>query len=293
MTIIVNNRPAHDRQTRPTPHHPAPPLAHPRACLGHDHAGDHAHPGADQIRLCPPAQDATLWLAQDATLWLAQAEGGEGGEAGAVANATPDVAYLARLAIVEGHLRAALDLYRKGLVDEAIGLSYHPEAEMMDDVRADLAAHGAADITPAMTAFSTTLENAAPMAEAAAALTAVQSAIATAMAAKPAPLRVRFDTLTAILRAAASEYANSTEGGAVSDEMAYHEAYAFIATARTLATELARDPAAKPAADRVLAAMTEADSAFGDMSLTTYRVSDPAILLGVAARVELIASSVR
>jgi hypothetical protein len=231
--------------------------------------------------------------AQNATLWLAQAEGGEGGEAGAVANATPAVAYLARLAIVEGHLRAALDLYRKGLVDEAVGLSYHPEAEMMDDVRADLAAHGAADITPAMSAFSATLETAAPLSEVEAALAAVHAAITAAMAPQGDDLRVRFDTVTAVLRAAASEYASSTEGGSVGDEMAYHESHAFIATARSLATDLASLPAAKAAADRALAAMSEADSAFGDMALTTYQVRDPAILLAVAARVELIASTVR
>ena len=225
--------------------------------------------------------------AQNATLWLAQAEGG------AVANATPAVAYLARLAIVEGHLRAALDLYRKGLVDEAVGLSYHPEAEMMDDVRADLAAHGAADITPAMSAFSATLETAAPLSEVEAALAAVHAAIAAAMAPQADDLRVRFDTVTAVLRAAASEYASSTEGGSVGDEMAYHESHAFIATARSLVTDLASLPAAKAAADRALAAMAEADSAFGDMALTTYQVRDPAILLAVAARVELIASTVR
>jgi hypothetical protein len=246
-------------------------------------------PALAQNKAVPLAQI----LAHDATLWLAQAEGGEGGEAGAVASATPDVAYLARLAIVEGHLRAALDLYRKGLVDEAVGLSYHPEAEMMDDVRADLAAHAAADITPAMTAFSATLEAAAPVPEVEAALAAVQSAIAAAMAPKAGDLRVRFDTLTALLRAAASEYASSTEGGSVGDVMAYHESHAFIATARSLAAELALVPAAKDAADRALAAMAEADGAFGDMSLATYLVSDPAILLAVAARVELIASSVR
>ncbi len=70
-----------------------------------------------------------------------------------MAEASPEVAYLAKLAIVEGHLIAARDLYRKGLVDEAVGLSWHPEAEMMDDVRADLAAHRVPDVTPAMAAF--------------------------------------------------------------------------------------------------------------------------------------------
>ena len=52
-------------------------------------------------------------------------------------------------------------MYRKGLVDEAVGLSYHPEAEMMDEARALLTAHGAPDISPAMTAFSEMMEQGA------------------------------------------------------------------------------------------------------------------------------------
>ena len=52
----------------------------------------------------------TVPATQGGWLWLADAEGGEGGEAGAVAEGGADAAYLAELAIVEGHLVAALDL---------------------------------------------------------------------------------------------------------------------------------------------------------------------------------------
>jgi hypothetical protein len=226
-------------------------------------------------------------------LILAQAEGGEGGEAGAVEGANPDVAYLAQLSIVEGHLVAALDLYRKGMVDEAVGLSYHPEAEMMDVVRESLVAHGVPDVTPAMTAFSATMEAGAPLPEVEAALAAARAAFAAAAAPEADEVKVRVDALVLVVRAAAHEYEESTEGGVVGDVMAYHEAHAFIEVARNLATALAADPAAKAQSEKVLVALEGAAEAFGDMSGPTFEAKDPSILLAVAARVELALSSVR
>lgn len=229
----------------------------------------------------------------EATLWTVQAEGGEGGEAGAVAGAAPDVAYLAQLSIVEGHLLAADALYRKGQVGDAIGLSYHPEAEMMEEVRANLAAHGAADFTPQMAAFSAALEKTAPQAEVDAALADFRAAVAAAQAPQAAEVKSRFAALVVVTKAAASEYQGSIEAGSVSDAMAYHEAYAFLAIARDLATDLQGDPLAGKAAGRALEVLAEADTAFGDMAQTTLEARDPAILLAIAARLELIGSTVR
>ena len=235
----------------------------------------------------------TAPASQGGWLWLAQAEGGEGGEAGAVEGANADVAYLAQLAIVEGHLVAALDLYRKGMVDEAVGLSYHPEAEMMDVVRESLAAHGVPDVTPAMTAFSAVMEAGAPLPEVEAALAAAQAAFAAAAAPEADEVKVRADALVLVVRAAAHEYEESTEGGVVGDVMAYHEAHAFIDVARALATTLAADPTAKAGAEKVLVALDGAAEAFGDMTGTALEAKDPAILMAVAAKVELALSSVR
>lgn len=249
-----------------------------------------AGPAIAQVRL----PDLAIYTPPvEAQLWTVQAEGGEGGEAGAVAGVSPDVAYLAQLSIVEGHLLAASDLYAKGMVDDAVGLSYHPEAEMMDVVRASLAAHGATDFTPQMAAFSAKLEAGAPASEVAAALADFRTAVAAAAAPEAGELRVRFDAMVTVLRAAAAEYTGSIEGGAVSDVMAYHEAHAFVAIARDLAQGLTADPKSTPAAEKALAAMVAADEAFGDITSTTAEARDPAILLGVAARVELAASMVR
>ena len=236
---------------------------------------------------------APMMLPTSAPIWLAQGEGGEGGEAGAVADATPDVAYLAQLHIVEGHLVAALDLYAKGLKDEAVGLSYHPEAEMMDEVREGLAAHGVPDVTPAMTAFSEAMERGADLSEVEAALSAAQAAFATAAAPEADEPATRAAAIVVLLRAAAHEYEESTEDGTVGDVMAYHEAHGFVQVARNALAALATLPEAKAAAEKALAATQGADEAFGDMSGAELEVHESEILMGVAARVELALSSVR
>jgi len=240
--------------------------------------------GMAEARMVPPV------AAQDQTVWLAQSEGGEGGEAGAVAGVDGDTAYLVRLAIVEGHLIAAGNLYKAGLVDDAIGLSYHPEAEMMDEVRATLVAHGREDFTQLMQAFSTEMENGA--ADVQPALMTFQAAVGTAIEAEAPDASVRFKVAVAVLRAAAAEYAGSIEGGVVTDVLAYHEAQAFVAVARDVLGGIAGDAALVRLAERAQAAMDPAAAAFGAVK-GGFVANDPAILLGVAARVELISSQVR
>ena len=237
----------------------------------------------------------TLGRAPDARLWLAQSQGGEGGEAGVVAAATdPDAGYLAQLMIVEGHMIAALDLYTKGQTEPALELANHPESEgMMDTVRKALADHAAPDFTAATTAFTQTLTEGAPPDQALAALSDVHAGVVAAMAGQKDQLKTRLDAVVVLVKAASDEYAGAIDAGQVVDVMAYHEAHAFAAIARSqLAILMGEDLTAKAAA-RALDALTAADDAFSDMTLTTVEPRDPAILAAIAARVELIASSVR
>ncbi|WP_022702568.1 hypothetical protein [Pseudorhodobacter ferrugineus] len=237
--------------------------------------------GMAEARMGPPV------MVGDQTVWVAATEGGEGGEAGAVAGVDADTAYVVRLAIVEGHLLAAAALYRAGMVDDAIGLSYHPEAEMMDEVRETLAAHGQADFTPLMQAFSTAMEGGA--ADVMPELAAFQIAVAGAIGADAPDAAKRFAVSVAVLRAAAAEYAGSIEGGVVTDVLAYHEAQAFVDVARGMVVGIVGQ---ERLVTRAVAAMDPAAEAFA-MVDGAFAARDPAILLGVAARVELISSQVR
>lgn len=238
------------------------------------------------------ARTAPSAMPQDQTVWLAQTEGGEGGEAGAIAGVDIETAYLVRLSIVEGHLNAAAALYEAGMVDDAIGLSYHPEAEMMDDVRRTLAAHGQENFTPQMQVFSATMESNASIEEMRRALAAFQASVDAAINADAPTAERRFAVAVAVLKAAAAEYSGSIEGTEVTDVLAYNEAQAFVDVAREIIGAIGGDTKLERLATRALAAMEPAAEAFGAVS-GTFTANDPAILLGVAARVELISSQVR
>lgn len=227
----------------------------------------------------------------DARLWLAQAEGGEGGEAGAVADAPADLAFLARLHMVEGHLLGAVALYHEGLTDEAIGVAYHPEAEMMDEVREDLAARGLPDFTDALGAVGAAIEAGAAAESVDAAMSALSAAIAAAAAPEAAEKRLRADALVLLMRAAASDYANAIATPGEIDRVPFAEAQGFVMTARARAAELAADsdPAVAAAARKMLAAVETTEPLF----VAPATAGDPAQLLAAAARIELAASGVK
>lgn len=236
-----------------------------------------------------------LELARDmgATLWTVQEEGGEGGEAGAIADASDGVAYLAQLSIVEGHLIAAEDLFAAGQKDAAIDLSYHPEAELMDEMRGRLASHQAQDFTPLMKAFSAAMESGSTVDTVNAGIADFRTSVAAAKAGQAADLKARIGALVLLVKAAAEEYSGSIENGSVTELMGYAEARAFLKVAREEATALQAQDLTKAAAGRVLDALAGADEAFGDLTAVPLLANDPAILQAVAARVELIASTVR
>ncbi len=245
---------------------------------------------AYQHRQTPPV---TLSV-PEARLWLVQDQGGEAGEAGITDNATSDAAYLAELLIIEGHMLAARDLYARGQAAEAVELSVHPQEEgSLAALVTDILAHNAPDPTAAIAAFTATMQNAAPQAEVDAALAAVSQAFATAAAVEDDQVRARFDAVVLLLKAAAGEYAAAIEGGTVTDAMGWHEAYSFVALARLRMQGLAALPLSAKAAPKAAAAMDEAQAAFGDIMAPTLLAGDPEILASIAARVELIASSVR
>ncbi len=249
-----------------------------------------AMPALADLHRAPPVTLAS----PDARPWLAQAQGGEGGEAGVTASAPPIAAYLATLSIVEGHMLAARDLYVLGHPDLAVELSGHPQSEgTLDALRKDIATRKLPDPAADITSFIATLKAGAAPAEVDAALAAVSQVLNADAASETSQTRARFDGVVLLLKAAANEYSAALNDGTVADPMGWHEALSFVALARLRLTDLAAVPLSAKAAPKALAALTEADAAFGDPKAATLLAGDPQILLGVAARAELIASSVR
>lgn len=229
----------------------------------------------------------------EARLWLAQ-EGGEAGEAGITADATNDVAYLTEITIIEGHMLAARDLYAKGQKADAVALSTHLQEEgTLAELVKQITGHAAADPSDTIAAFTATMAKDAPQAEVDAALAAVSQAFATAAAVEADEVRARFDAVVLVLKAATGEYEGSIENGAVADVMAWHEAYSFTQLAGLRLAELAALPLSAEAAAKATAILAETAAAFGDPTAATLLAGDPAILASVAAKIELLASSVR
>ncbi|MGJ8625976.1 MAG: hypothetical protein ACSHXB_03360 [Sulfitobacter sp.] len=233
-------------------------------------------------------------------VWITQAageagEGGEGGESGAVADAKPDVAYLTRLALVEGHLIAATALYARGMTDEAVGLAGHPEAEMMDEVRETLEARGADDFTDALEAVGEVMADGADQAQVAVKQSALHDAIAAAAEAGNVPVRAQFDTILTLARIAAQEYTDVIQGGQVEDLFGYHEAYGFVIAAQEMANNLAKseDDTVAVAAAKIAAALEPAITQFGNISSPDLTIGDASVLHGAAAQVELAALRVK
>ncbi len=227
-------------------------------------------------------------------LWLIQDQGGEAGEAGITDNASADAAYLAELAIVEGHMLAARDLYARGQAAEAVELSIHPQQEgTLDALRAEIAEHNAPDPADAVTAFTAAMSAGSDQAAVDTALAELSQVFAADAAVQADQVRARFDAVALLLKAAAGEYAASIENGTVTDAMGWHEAQAFVAIARRHLTDLSTLGMSAIAAPKALDALADADTVFGDPLAADLLAGDPKILLGIAARVELIASSVR
>ncbi|MGV8951914.1 MAG: hypothetical protein ACOH2M_12480 [Cypionkella sp.] len=203
--------------------------------------------------------------------------------------APDDLAYLTQLSLVESQLLAAATLYQNGMKEAAIGLSYQPQTEVTGPLRPMLAAHGIADFTPLMIAFSAAMEAGEPQLAIDAALEKVRAAIDTAQAVDADALPLRFAALTALTHAAAVGYASSLTDGKVADLAAYHCAHADILVARDLATELQRP--AEPQSTRILTALKAADAAFGDLTSPDPQAGDPAILTKVAADVAQISAT--
>lgn len=240
-----------------------------------------------------PPRPAPITLANP-NLWLAQAQGGEAGEAGITSEADSDTAYLTDLAIIEGHMLAARDIYAKGHTETAAELTLHPTEEgTLPDLVTRITAHGAADVSPAIAALTAAMQAKAPQADIDAALATVQQAFAAAAAPEADEVRKRFDAVVLLLKAAAGEYSAAIENGAVTDEMGWHEAQAFTQLARARLTDLAALPLSAKAAPKALVVLDDANAAFGDPMADTLLAGDPEILLTVAARLELIASQVR
>lgn len=232
----------------------------------------------------------------DIHLAAAAGEGGEGGEGegGSAAKGADLPTYLTQLALIEGHMAAGLALYAKG--DHAAAQTHmkHPGDELYSDLKPMLKAFKAKGFAKELEALAKAVGAHKPVAEVEAAQARLQKAIA---AARPAELEAPAVALVVsnLLRTAAEEYAVGVKDGKVTDAHEYQDAWGFVQAARQHLKNLSaseRQEHAKEieSLEKELAGL---DSLWPDISGKTAPTRQPVELRAAAARVELIALSIK
>ena len=226
-------------------------------------------------------------------IWLAQAEAGEGGEAGILAERDDDAAYVAALGFIEGHLRVGVALYEAGQADMAITHMKHPQDEIYVALAPQLAERGAPAFDTQLTALAEAVENGAPVDQVQAAFAAVLHEIEEArVVISPGK---QLDALVLLTRTAAEDYAIGVVDHAIANLHEYQDAWGFVQTVRARAAELAlsSDASVAAAAVKVIEALTAVDAAFAGIAPEGAMPGAADLLFGAAAQMEFAVLSVK
>jgi hypothetical protein len=160
----------------------------------------------------------------------------QSGEAGAVAEASEagadDAAFLTLLGLVEGHLRAGIELYRQGAADMAKTHMKHPGDELYVELEPALAARSLDGFADPLEHLAVTVEGDRPVADAEAAFAAVLGGIDRTREASGAGLAARLGSVTNLVRTAAEEYEIAIKDGRVADPHEYQDAWGFVQAAK-------------------------------------------------------------
>ncbi|HEY7765651.1 MAG TPA: hypothetical protein VIB38_11730, partial [Aestuariivirgaceae bacterium] len=220
--------------------------------------------------------------------------GGEGGEKAAASMGGDDVRYLTLLGLVEGHLRAGLELYRQGAADMARTHMKHPGDELYADLEPALSARKAAGFGPSLEALAAAVENGKPIAEAEKAFSAVMEEIDKARATID-DLPDELKSLMALIRTAADEYAVGVKEGKVTDPHEYQDAWGFTQTAKA---QLAKRSEADrkrlgQSYEQIAGELNKLDAAWPSLVPPDKVTTDASVIYGAAARIEIAALAVK
>lgn len=251
--------------------------------------------GAAQANSGWPAPDGLVWLADSSSESGEGGEGGEGGESGHTAAAGTSVGFLTNLALIEGHLRAGVALYKAGHADHATSHMKHPQDEIYTDLLPQLQAVGAEDFAAELQALSDAV--AAGSAEEAvdAALAAVLKEIDEAREHSHAAEADEALAIAALVHQAGEEYGVGVVDGALADAHEYQDAWGFVQVARALADHMAGEDDEKEKAfgQAAQAALAALDPAFPGVMPDGVIAGDAGLVLSAAATIELAAYGLR
>ncbi len=178
-------------------------------------------------------------------------QGGEGGERGLAQSATPDEAFLLRLLLIKGHLRAGLELVNQKRWKDALPHFLHPAEEIYKELAPALAERKIAPFDnnlEALLALVKAQRNARDVAKGSGELFGKLDAAAASIAAetrqKPA---FTLAVVERLLDVAATEYKGAIEGGRIANPVEYQDSRGFVWTAEDVVRGIAPALKAKDA----------------------------------------------
>lgn len=206
--------------------------------------------------------------------------------------ATDNIAYIAQLMVMRGHLQAGAALYEAG--DQAMAATHmkHPQDELYADLVPAFEARGFEGFADALDALAAAVKSGASSAEVAAKLDAARAGIDEGVARVQAGPRETLLAMAEVLRTAADEFDEGVDNGIVVNAHEYQDAYGFMTT---VVEYLGRydagggkfDAAVAQARDIAATALEVAPGVIPPKRVTTSSVT----ITAAAARVEAIAQA--
>lgn len=256
--------------------------------------------GAASVAVVTPALAAmvqpTLIVQSDGALEhiILASEGGEGGEAAVAADAAQSEAdFIAAIGFLDGHLRAAADVYAEGQPDMAYVSASHTRADMDEAFAAAMAKYNGVDFDAELAVLEAAIEGAESVDAVQSAYDAVHAKMLQSIAERGAA-----DQLTAIVklvRLSASEFNAALDGGAVVDPLEYQHSYGFVQVARDIIA--IADPEVRTANAAVFNKIDDQlallDGTWADLTGASPEPTDPSVIAGIAARIEIAALSLK
>ena len=224
-------------------------------------------------------------------------EAGEAGESGGQQDmdlAVDDANFIAILGEVEGHLRAAYELYRLGAVDLSKTHVKHPKDELYADLLPVFEKRGLKGFDAELVQMAALIESGAKAEDVLAALNATVVAIDE----NSASLRTAKTTVEAVhllARTAAAEYKIGVEAGNIKDPHEFQDAWGFTETAKRLMAALSETERAvnAGAVNTIIAQLESLAPAWNDLTGASGTNVEANVLAATAARIEIAALSVK
>lgn len=236
------------------------------------------------------AHAALLNVKHQPTLLHLAAAAGEAGESGKVATTDDQPEFIADLALVEGHMRVGLALYKQGKGDAAMVHMKHPADELYTSMKPMLEQRKAKGFADELEALSMAIHMKAPASEVDALFENMKAAIVTSRGAGEAvSAHAMTSAVLILLRSAVADYATGVQNGAVTVPKEYQDAWGFVQAAKAIMADInaqERGEHPEPLAE-IDAALAGLDGLWPDLAGAQKVTADAHLLSVAAAKVEL------